>query len=396
MDQCVVVLKPREEERILKGHTWVFSNEVGSIKGDIKSGELAYVYSSKGEFIGKGYLNTASKIFVRILTNDESEVIDQEFFRSRIELLKRQKEELGYQNSYRLCFGEADGIPGLIIDKFGDYFSIQFLSLGIDQRKQMFVDILVSLFKPLGIYERDDVPVRRKEGLEELKGTLYGEVPDGIIIKENHLLMSVDIPNGQKTGFFLDQQDNHKAIEPYVKNKVVLDCFANVGGFGLHAASYGAKEVVCVDSSQKAVDSVRNNAELNRLTQVTALQADVFDLLRKYQDEGKVFDTIVLDPPAFAKSKDSVEKAFKGYKEINLQAMKILKDGGILYTCSCSHFMSLPLFMEMVSEAANDADKTIHLLELRTQSKDHAALFGSDESLYLKCMIVRVTLKNRF
>jgi 23S rRNA (cytosine1962-C5)-methyltransferase len=389
MNPCKITLKKTEEQRLLEGHTWVYSNEIDSIKGHIKSGEIAHVYDAAGQFIGKGFLNTSSKIFVRLLTRLDEE-IDEVFFEKKITLLKIQKESLGYHNSYRVCFGEADGIPGFIVDKFGDYLSVQILSLGIDLRKQMLFDILVKIFKPLGIYERSDVSVREKEGLPLYKRLIYGEVPDEVHIFENHLKMTVNIKDGQKTGFFLDQQDNHYGIKPYVKDKKVLDCFSHVGGFGLHAGSFGAKEVLCIDSSYKAVETIKKHAELNKLHQVKALEADVFDFLRQEVKDQQRYDVIILDPPAFAKKQEHVKKAYQAYKEINTQAMLTLNDGGYLYTCSCSHFMTLPLFMDMVKEASFDAKKQSQLVEVHMQSKDHASLLGSDESLYLKCMMVRV------
>ncbi|HRX45295.1 MAG TPA: class I SAM-dependent methyltransferase, partial [Acholeplasmataceae bacterium] len=241
--------------------------------------------------------------------------------------------DLGYDHSYRVLFAEADGIPGLIIDKYGDYLSVQILSLGIDLRKQMFIDILMQLFNPKGIYERSDVPVRKKEGLEPYKGLLYGDVPVLIRIKENDLWMDIDIINGQKTGSFLDQQDNHNAIKPYVKDKTVLDCFSHIGGFGLHAAYHGAKEVTCLDISELAVENIKHNASINNLHQVTAEKADVFEALRSYQKNGMQFDVVVLDPPAFAKKNDDIKKAYQGYKEINLQALKIIAPQGYLISC---------------------------------------------------------------
>ncbi|MDY0210277.1 MAG: class I SAM-dependent rRNA methyltransferase [Acholeplasma sp.] len=392
MSICKIILKPKEEIRIEDGHPWVFSNEIKSIEGDIVSGELAYVYSDKGKYLGKGFLNTSSKIFVRILSRND-DVIDEHFFKTLLTKANQARLDLGYQNSYRACFAEADGIPGLIVDKYGDYLSVQIVSLGIDKRKEMFLKLLIELFHPKGIYERSDVLVRKKEGLPLQKGVLYGDVPEEIHIFENELKMTVDIINGQKTGFYLDQQDNHNAIKPYVKNKHVLDCFSNIGGFGLHAAYYGAKSVTCVDVSALACQNIMKHAKLNGFDQVTALQGDVFDLLRDFQKSKKTFDTIVLDPPAFAKKQDSIKNAYQGYKDINLQAMKLIKNGGYLYTCSCSHYMTIELFLQMLQEAAKDANKIAQMVEMRIQSKDHPALLGSDESLYLKCVVVRVIEK---
>ena len=390
IDTCKITLKPSEEIRIQQGHPWVFNNEIDRIEGKIQSGEIAYVYSSKKEFLGKGFLNTSSKIFVRILSRIESEVIDESFFEQIIQQSDQSRQDLGYHNSYRVLFGEADGIPGLIVDKYGDYLSVQILSLGIDLRKSMFVNILVKLFQPKGIYERSDVPVRKKEGLPLFKGVIYGEVPEYIRIKENELNMDIDIINGQKTGSFLDQADNHNALKPYVKNRTVLDCFSHIGGFGLHAAYHGAKQVTCLDISEHAVEQIKHNADINNLHNVDAVKADVFEALRNYQKNQTSFDVIVLDPPAFAKKQDDIKKAYQGYKDINLQALKLINPNGYLVSCSCSHYMTPALFMEMLLDASNDAKRLTQMIEFRIQGKDHPALFGSDESLYLKCVTLRV------
>ncbi len=390
MSACKIYLKPLEEIRINEGHPWVFGNEVDHFEGTIISGEIAHVFDSKGHFIGKGYLNTSSKILVRILSRNEDEMIDESFFKNKIRVSNQSRLDMGYENSYRVLFGEADGIPGLIVDKYGEYLSIQILSLGIDQRKDMFVKILVDLFNPVGIYERSDVPVRKKEGLPVTKGILYGQVPDKVGIIENDLKMEIDIVNGQKTGSFLDQQDNHKAVKPYVNHRNVLDCFAHIGGFGLHAAYYGAHHVTCVDSSEPAIEAIRKNAQLNGFNNVDVLCDDVFKLLRQKNEVGKRYDVIILDPPAFAKKQDDIRKAYNGYKEINIQAMKLIQTGGYLISCSCSHYMSPSLFLEMLMESARDAKRVAQMVEFRIQSKDHPALLGSDESLYLKCVFLRI------
>ncbi|MBU1092846.1 MAG: class I SAM-dependent rRNA methyltransferase [Firmicutes bacterium] len=390
MSICKLYLKPREELRIIQGHPWVYNNEIDRIDGDIISGDIAYVFSYKNEFIGKGYLNTSSKIFVRILSRDENQVIDEDFFYQIIQNSNLSRIDLGYENSYRVLFGEADGIPGFIVDKYGDYLSIQILSLGIDLRKKMFIKILVDIFHPKGIYERSDVSVRKKEGLELYSGVAYGDVPDLVRIKENQIILDVDIKNGQKTGSFLDQQDNHNALKPYVKNKTVLDCFAHTGGFGLHAAYHQASSVTCIDISEHAVEQIKSNAEINEFKQVKAQKGDVFEALRNYQKDDIKFDVVILDPPAFAKKKEDIQKAYQGYKDINLQAMKIINNNGYLVTCSCSHYMTPSLFLEMLMDAANDAKKIAQMVEFRIQGKDHPALLGSDESLYLKCIILKI------
>ncbi len=390
VESCKIYLKPKEEIRIIQGHPWVYNNEIERIDGSIQSGEIAYVYSNKNLFVGKGFLNTSSKIFVRILSRDEQEEINENFFTEIIKKSNQSRVDLGYKNSYRVLFGEADGIPGFIVDKYDEYLSIQILSLGIDMRKEMFIRILVSIFNPKGIYERSDVPVRKKEGLELFKGVIYGNVPDIITIKENDLLMEIDLKNGQKTGSFLDQQDNHNAIKPYVKNKTVLDCFSHIGGFGLHAAYHGASEVTCLDISEHAVLQIEKNAKLNHLENVKAVKFDVFEALRNYQNLNQKFDMVILDPPAFAKKIEDIKKAYQGYKDINLQALKIINPNGYLMSCSCSHYMSPSLFLEMLMDASNDAKRITQMVEFRIQGKDHPALIGSDESLYLKCVILRV------
>ncbi|MBN2268142.1 MAG: class I SAM-dependent rRNA methyltransferase [Acholeplasmataceae bacterium] len=390
MENCRIILKPLEETRIIEGHPWVYNNEIKNIEGSIKSGEIAYVYDHQRNFIGKGFLNTASKIFVRILSRDENEIIDHHFFESIIHKSNQMRLELGFQNSYRVLFGEADGIPGFIVDKYDDYLSIQILSYGIDVIKSMFIDILVDLFHPKGIYERSDASVRKKEGLELFTGTIYGEVPDTIIIKENHLNMEINIKTGQKTGTFLDQQENHKKLKDYVVDKTVLDCFSHIGGFGLHAASFGAKSVTCLDISEQAVNQIKRNAELNNIEHITALKKDVFQALRDYQEQKEQFDVIILDPPAFAKKREDTKKAYQGYKEINLQALKLIKPGGTLITCSCSHFMTPELFMEMTKDASKDANRLVQMIDFWIQGRDHPMLISSDESLYLKCIVLKV------
>ncbi len=390
MTQCNIYLQPKEEIRIKQGHPWVFGNEIDKIEGTIMSGDIAYVYAHNKEFIGKGYLNTTSKIFVRILSRVENESIDEAFFKNLISKSNQSRLDLGFSNSYRVLFGEADGIPGFIVDKYDEYLSIQILSLGIDLRKEMFIKILVEIFNPKGIYERSDVPVRKKEGLPLTKGVVYGEVPDIVQIKENELSMEVDIKNGQKTGSFLDQQENHNSLKPYVKNKTVLDCFSHIGGFGLHAAYHQAKAVTCIDISEQAVSNIESNAKLNKLTQVKAIKADVFNQLRTYQQDDTSFDVVILDPPAFAKKKEDIKKAYKGYKDINLQALKIINPDGYLISCSCSHYMTPALFIDMLMDASIDANRVTQMIDFRIQSKDHPALLGSDESLYLKCVTLKV------
>ena len=384
-----VILNKNEEKEKLEGFPWVFSNEVNRFDGEIVNGEVCKVLTNDLRFVGYGFLNTSSKIMVRILSLDENEVIDRDFFKGRMECAINHRKHLGFMSACRLIFAEADFMPGLIVDKYGDYLSVQFLCLGMDKIKNMLVDLLVELINPKGIYERSDVSVRLKEGLEEVKGPLYGDFNPRVQVIENDIKFIVDMENGQKTGYFLDQKLNRDIMRYYAKDATVLDCFSNVGGFALHACKYGAKRVVACDISQKACDDILYNAKLNDYNQLEVYCGDVFDLLRS-PEVNQVYDCIVLDPPAFTKDKSTVKKAYRGYKEINLQAMKIIRPGGYLLTFSCSQHMTPDLFMQMVNEAAHDAKRRVQFLDFRIQSPDHPALLSSNEQLYLKCMILRV------
>lgn len=384
-----VILKKGEEIRIKEGHPWVYSNEIKGFEGNISSGDICDVYTYDNEFIGRGFLNTASKIMVRMLSFEKID-INQEFFDQRIKLANDYRLSIGLNNNYRVVFGEADLLPGLIVDKYGDYLSIQILSLGMEKNRNLIVNSLVKIFNPKGIMERSDVSVRKKEGLEEFKGQIYNAPFDSkVVIEENGVLLKVDLENGQKTGYFLDQKNNRKALEKYVKDKVVLDCFSHTGGFALHALKYGAKSAVAIDISQKACDDIEENARLNNFNNLTVECVDVFDYLRRIENKGK-FDVIILDPPAFTKSKDTIEKAYKGYKEINMSALKLLSTGGLLFTFSCSQHMTPALFLEMLKDAAVDSKKNVQMIDFKIQAPDHPIRLGSDESLYLKCVVLRV------
>lgn len=384
-----VILKKKEHVRIQEGHPWIFSNEVHHFQGNVENGDIVDVVSFEGEFVAKGFINLNSKIIVRVLSREDV-FINKEFFKERIRLANAHRVRVGYQNAYRVVFGESDLLPGLIIDKYDQYFVIQTLSFGMDLRKNMICEVLEELFHPLGIYERNDVPVREKEGLELVKGFIGKPFNPVIKIKENGITVQVDVENGQKTGYFLDQQDNRKAIEPYVKGMKVLDCFSHTGGFALHAAQYGAKEVTALDISEQAVKNIEANVKLNNFKNVKTQVGDVFHFLRQYQKENEMFDVIILDPPAFTKTKGTVDSAYRGYKEINLSAMKIIKSGGYLITFSCSQHLTPALFMQMLVDASIDSRRVIQMVEFRTQSKDHLSLIATDESFYLKCMIARV------
>lgn len=383
-----VYLKKNEEKRIVSGHPWVFANEVARIEGKDKNGSLATVYDFNGRYIGKGYINHLSKILVRIFIRDDS-MPDYEYYKTAISKANDYRLKLGFKNSYRVVFGESDNLPALIVDKYDDILSVQFLSLGIDKNKDLIIRALVEIFNPKGIYERSDVAVREKEGLPLFKGKIYGEFNTKIVIEENGLKMIVDVENGQKTGYFLDQKENRFALRKYASGDV-LDCFCNVGGFSLNAAAAGAKNVIALDISQSALDTVAENAKLNGLPNVHTLQGDVFEVLRQFKKEGNTFDTIVLDPPAFCKSASEVKNAYKGYKDINILGMKLVKDGGFLISSSCSHYMTFHLFQNMLTDAAKESGRKARIVEIRTQASDHPSMLSTDESLYLKFFVLQI------
>ena len=382
-----IYLRKNEEIEKLNGYPWIFSNEIDRFEGEFESGKVCEVYTSLNEFLCYGFFNSSSKIMVRILSFDKNEKIDKEFFKRRIEYALEHRKNLGW-SATRLIFSEADFLPGLVVDKYGDYLSVQFMSLGMDMIKKDIIDILVELTGCKGIYERSDMPTREKEGLEETKGLLYGKFDPRVLVEEDGIKFYVDIENGQKTGYFLDQKLNRDILRLYAKDKVVLDAFSNVGGFALHACKYGAKHVDACDISERACNEIMINAKLNGYNQLEAKCVDVFDYL--HSDIKDKYDLIILDPPAFSKNKDSIKKAYRGYKEINMQAMKIIKSGGYLLTFSCSQHMTPDLFMQMINEAALDAKRTVQFLDFRIQAPDHPALLQSEEQLYLKCMILRI------
>ena len=383
-----VTLKRNEEKKVLNGYPWIFANEVQKIEGKDKQGSVAEIKAFDGRYVGKGFINHHSKIIVRILTT-KSEEINKDFFEERIKIADEGRRELGYNDNYRVVFGESDNLPGLIVDKYGDKLSVQFLSLGMEVIKNDIVDILVKRFAPSAIYERSDVAIREKEGLPLKKGVIYGKNETQSIIVENGLKLIVDLENGQKTGYFLDQKENRDDLKFYVKDKTVLDCFCNEGGFSLCAKKYGAKEVTAIDISKTAIKLVEKNAKLNDL-EIKTRVADVFEALREYRKSGEKFGVIVLDPPAFTKTADTVKAGYKGYKDINANALKLVEKGGYLVTCSCSQHLTLPLFLQMIKESVFESGVRAKLVELRTQGKDHAVCIGYDESLYLKVAVIKV------
>ncbi|MFZ5826024.1 MAG: class I SAM-dependent rRNA methyltransferase [Bacillota bacterium] len=388
---AVVHLARGRQQRVVEGHPWVFQGEVDSIRGEYHPGDIVAVVDNRGQFLGKGYINPKSQIIVRMVTSRD-EPVDRAFFKRRLERAWAHRQRLLPDTSAcRVVFGEADFLPGLIVDKFGDVLVVQSLALGIDRWLPDIVEILDELLKPRGIYERNDVPVRNLEGLEQRKGSLRGDFDPSFTIVENGLKIAVDVAEGQKTGYFLDQRENRAAVRPYSNGARVLDCFCNVGGFALNAAAAGAHEVIAVDASEGALAAARHNAELNGLLDRMKFEAgNAFDVLRRMEANQERFDTIILDPPAFAKNKGALEGAVRGYKEINLRAMRMLPEGGILITCSCSYHMTSDLFKAVVADAALDARRRLRLIEERSQGVDHPIVVGYPESHYLKCLIYEV------
>ena len=384
-----VYLKKNEEKRILAGHPWVYANEAARIEGKDVNGSVAEVFSHDGRYVGKGLINHLSKILVRILTRGREE-IDRDFFLNRIRAADKYRKNLGYSDCYRAVFAEADGLPAFIVDRYHDLLSVQFLSLGMDRRKELLCDCLEEVFAPRGIYERSDASVRLKEGLPPVKGILRGAFEPRVIVEENGLKMCVDLENGQKTGYFLDQKENRFALRRYVRpGGEVLDCFCNSGGFSMNAAAAGAGSVTALDISETALADVRQNAGLNGFESVVQTECgDVFEKLRDYRRAGRQFDLVVLDPPAFCKSAAEAKDALRGYRDINIQGLKLVRPGGFLATSSCSHYVSMVSLQRMLTEAVRESGRVVQTAELRMQAADHPALVGEDESAYLKFVVL--------
>ena len=383
------ILRKTRETRVRGGHPWVYASEIERVEGDFANGDVVEVVSSKGTLMGRAFYNPQSQISLRMLTRSD-EPVDRGFWERRVRDAWAYRQLLCDPDSCRLIYSETDGFPGLIVDKFADVLVMQSLCLGIDRMKETIADILMEVVQPRGIYERSDVPVRRLEGMEQVTGLLRGEVPDRVEMWENGLKFTVDVKNGQKTGFFLDQKENRAAIAPLCRDARVLDCFCHNGSFALHAAKYGAQSVLGVDISEEALEVARENAQNNHLDNVTFEAHNCFDHLRELTDAGERFDLVILDPPAFTKTRAAVERALKGYKEINLRGLKLVRPGGFLVTCSCSQHVSAEVFQDMINQAVRDAKKRVRLVEYRTQGKDHPILPASPETKYLKCMILQV------
>lgn len=366
---------------------FIYNNEVTKFSGEIKTGTVCQIMSFDNKFLGYGFFNSASKIMIRVLTLKDEE-INYDFFKERIKQALAHREVLNFSNCMRLIFSEADLLPGLVVDKYADILVVQFTCLGMYSIREDIKNILVELLSPRGIYYRNDININVKEGIPLEKGFLYNEFDTLVKVTENDISFYVDVCNGQKTGYFLDQKLNRDNLKYYVKDKVVLDCFSHTGGFALNAAKNKALEVVALDISQLACDTILANAKLNNFNNIKTLCCDAFEYLHSNDIIDK-YDVIILDPPAFTKSKDTVKKAYKGYKDINLCALKALKKGGYLITFSCSQHMNINLFFDMLNEAVKDSKRICQMVDFRIQSPDHLTLLNGLE-LYLKCVILRV------
>lgn len=396
MSETIVTLKKGEGRTLKAGGMWVFDNEIESIMGRFENGSIVTVHDFDGYPMGRGFINQNSKIRIRLMTRNANQEIDHEFLRDRVRMAWEYRKKTVDTGSCRVIFGEADFLPGLVIDKFSDVLVVESLALGIDRFKLEIVELLKEELlkdgiKIRGVYERSDAKVRLNEGMERVKGFLSEEFDTNVEIVENGVKYLVDVKDGQKTGFFLDQKYNRLAIQKLCKDARVLDCFTHTGSFALNAAIAGAKEVTGVDASELAVEQATKNAALNGVQdRAKFICRDVFELLPELEKQGEKYDVVILDPPAFTKSRNSVKNAVKGYREINLRAMKLVKDGGFLATCSCSHFMTYELFTETIGQAARNVHKRLRQVEFRTQAPDHPILWAADESYYLKFYVFQV------
>ncbi|MGN0143109.1 MAG: class I SAM-dependent rRNA methyltransferase [Roseburia sp.] len=392
----IVTLKKGEGRTIKAGGMWIFDNEIASIVGTFKNGDIVTVHDFDGYPMGKGFINQNSRIRVRLMTRKAEQEIDEAFLRNRVQNAWDYRKKTVDTSSCRIIFGDADFLPGLVVDKFSDVLVVQCLALGMEQFKITIIDILKDILAAdgitiRGVYERSDAKEREKEGMERVKGFLGEEFDTNVPIVENGVKYMVDVKDGQKTGFFLDQKYNRLAIQKLCAGAKVLDCFTHTGSFALNAGIAGAQSVLGVDASESAVQRAQENAALNGLSDRVQFRcADVFELLPELEQRGEKFDVVILDPPAFTKSRNSIKNAVKGYREINLRGMKLVKDGGYLATCSCSHFMDYELFTKTIGQAAQNVHKRLRQVEYRTQSPDHPILWAADESYYLKFYIFQV------
>ncbi|MCW5206277.1 class I SAM-dependent methyltransferase [Desulfobulbus sp. F5] len=391
-----LILKEGRERSLLHGHPWLFSGAVQRVEGNPQPGTTVDVISANGQCLGRGAYSPSSQIRLRLWTFDEQELVDEAFFSRRVQAAVQLRESLGIPaqtNAYRLIAAEADGLPGLIADRYGDFIVCQFLSTGAERWKKILIEQLKQATGLHNIYERSDVEVRKKEGLQPCKGLLCGEEPPALQeIEENGLRFLVDLKEGHKTGFYLDQRDNRNIVRSHSLDAEVLNCFAYTGGFGIAALKCGAKHVVNAEDRADFISMIDDNARLNGFPDnaCTSIKADVFQLLRQYLKEGRTFDLIILDPPKFAESQTNMERASRGYKDINLLAFKLLRPGGLLFTFSCSGLMKMELFQKIVADAATDSGRDVQLLRWLGQSADHPVKLAIPETQYLKGLCVRV------
>ena len=396
MSFAVVTLKKGEGRTVKAGGAWIYDNEIASIMGDFADGDLVLVHDFDGYPMGRGFINRHSRIRVRMMTRNIHQEVDEDFLRMRVKDAWEYRKRTVETDSCRVIFGEADFLPGLVVDKFSDVLVVQSLALGIDRMKETIVRLLKEVMEEdgiriRGVYERSDAKVRTQEGMERIKGFIGDPFDTRGEIQENGVKYQVDVKDGQKTGFFLDQKYNRRSIHRLCPGAKVLDCFTHTGSFALNAGIAGASQVLGVDASELGIERARANAELNGLSdRVSFVCEDVFELLPRLEREGEKFDLVILDPPAFAKSRSSIKNAVKGYREINLRGMKLVKDGGYLATCSCSHFMDYELFTKTIGQAAANVHKRLRQVEFRTQAPDHPILWGAGDSYYLKFYIFQV------
>lgn len=396
MDRTAVKIIKGKGRAVKSGGMWIYDNEIENISGEFENGDIVDVVDFDGYFLGSGFINTNSVITVRLMTRKKDQEINTEFLRMRVKAAWEYRKRTVDTSSCRLIFGEADFLPGIVIDKFSDVLVVQSLALGIERFKVQIVDLCKEILAKdniliRGVYERSDAKVRTNEGMERIKGFIGDEFDTKVNITENGVKYIVDVKDGQKTGFFLDQKYNRAAIQKLCFGASVLDCLTHTGSFALNAGISGAERVIGVDASELSINQAIENARLNRLEdKVSFICEDVFELLPRLERQGEKFDVVILDPPAFTKSRSSVKNAVKGYKEINLRGMKLVKDGGFLVTCSCSHFMTPELFADTIKQAAKNVHKRLRQVEYRTQSADHPILWAADESYYLKFYIFQV------
>lgn len=396
MYEAIVTLKKGEGRTLKAGGMWVYDNEIASVAGEFEDGDIVEVRDFDGYCMGCGYINRKSKITLRMLSRKKDAVIDESFMERRVRDAWEYRRQTIDTSSCRLIFGEADFLPGIVVDKFADVLVVESLALGIDRWKGVIVEALKKVLAEdgihiRGVYERSDAKVRLQEGMERVKGFLGEPFDTKVEIAENGVRYMVDVEDGQKTGFFLDQKNNRAAVGRLCRGKKVLDCFTHTGSFALNAGMAGAESVLGVDASQLAVEQARENARLNGLEERVRFEcADVFELLPRLEQQGERFDVVILDPPAFTKSRNSVKNAAKGYREINLRGIKLVRDGGFLATCSCSHFMEPELFAKTIREAAAGAHRRLRQVEFRTQGPDHPILWAADQSYYLKFYVFQV------